>query len=117
MKTSKWLWVVGVLWFGLSCYGLFFRSSGGELPAITYFDKVAHFGMFFGQFYVLAKIYPPKSVHRTLGLIVVALLWAVASELIQGYFTTRMMDVWDGVADMMGAILAVMMVRLCHRHI
>lgn len=36
-----------------------------------------------------------------------ALCWAVASELIQGYFTARTMDVWDGVADMMGASLAV----------
>lgn len=111
--SSKWLWAVAVFWFGVSCYGLFLRTSSGEPPAIVHFDKMAHFGMFFGQFYLLAKIYPPKSTRRVLGLIGMAFMWAVASELIQGYFTTRMMDVWDGVADMMGAMSAVAVARWC----
>lgn len=63
--------------------------------------------MFFGQFYLLSLLFNINTKTKALYLWAVALGWAMASELIQGYFTTRTMDVWDGVADMVGASLAV----------
>lgn len=109
MKRSFMWPCLALVWFLLSCYGLFWQVSGDAVPAVAYIDKVAHFCMFFGQFYWLTKIYPPKTNARVASLLGVALVWAVASELIQGYFTARTMDWRDGLADMMGATLAVLM--------
>ncbi|STZ07248.1 Predicted integral membrane protein [Moraxella caprae] len=105
--SVKWLWFAVLLWFGLSCYGLFLRVPSGQVPSVSHLDKVAHFAMFFGQFYLLSLLFNINTKTKALYLWAVALGWAVASELIQGYFTTRTMDVWDGVADMVGASLAV----------
>lgn len=104
---KKWFWLVALVWFGLSCYGLFWRVPSGSAPAISHVDKVAHGLMFFGQFYLLGTLVKMNTKAKAVGLWLVALLWAVLSELIQGYFTVRTMDFWDGVADMVGASVAV----------
>ncbi len=99
------LWFGALVWFILSCYGLFLRTSGAA-PNISHLDKAAHFVMFFGQFYLIGILFnmSGKAAIKLWGL---ALVWAALSELIQGYATTRTMDVYDGVADMMGATLAI----------
>ena len=89
-----------------SCYGLFGRAPASPLPDGVGVDKVVHFLMFFGQFYVLGRALKPSRLGL-LGLWCVALGWALTSEFIQGHFTARTMDVWDAVADMLGATLAV----------
>lgn len=104
---KKWFWLVALVWFGLSCYGLFWRVPSGSAPAISHVDKVAHGLMFFGQFYLLGTLVKINTKAKAVGLWLVALSWAVLSELIQGYFTMRTMDFWDGVADMVGASVAV----------
>lgn len=103
----RWFAVLAFIWFGLSCYGLFLRPMSVGVPSIVHLDKVAHFILFFGQFYLLGRWCGVHDVKKAVALWGVALVWTVASELIQGYFTTRTMDFWDGVADMMGASLAV----------
>lgn len=102
---NVWL-LVAVLIFGVSCYGLFGRAPASPVPDGLGVDKVVHFLMFFGQFYVLGRALKPSRLGL-LGLWCVALGWALTSELIQGHFTARTMDIWDAVADTLGATLAV----------
>lgn len=98
---------VVVIWFLLSCYGLFLRMPSVGVPSVSHLDKVAHFAMFFGQFYLLGWAFVVKQRAGFVRLWLIALGWAMASELIQGAFTERNMDFWDSVADMMGATLAM----------
>lgn len=106
-SSVKGFWLLVLMWFILSCYGLFLRTPSGATPSINHFDKVAHFVMFFGQFYLLGVLLNAKSKVQIWRLWCLGLMWAVLSELIQGYFTTRTMDVWDGVADMGGVTAAL----------
>lgn len=48
--SVKWLWFVILVWFGLSCYGLFLRVPSGHVSSVSHLDKVAHFVMFLGSF-------------------------------------------------------------------
>lgn len=93
------VWII-VLW-------VVFTPHKYQSENINHVDKVAHFGVFFGQFCLLGHLLNINNKTKALFLWVVALLWAVVSELIQGYFTARTMDIWDGVADMVGASLAI----------
>lgn len=121
MKMMRYLmkWrFVAVVWFLLSCYGLFLRVPSSGVPNVIHLDKMAHFAMFFGQFYLLGRVFVVNRQSQFFGLWLVALLWAVVSELVQGIFTARTMDFWDGVADMAGATLAVLYlyVRRAYHH-
>ncbi len=107
ISSVKGLWLLVLMWFILSCYGLFLRTPSGATPSIHHLDKVAHFGMFFGQFYLLGVLLNAKNKVQMWRLWCLGLMWAVLSELIQGYFTTRIMDVWDGVADVVGVTAAL----------
>ena len=51
---NKWL-LLAIIWFLASIYFLFLASGNNPLP-IAHFDKICHFGLFFGQFWLLAKI-------------------------------------------------------------
>lgn len=113
---NKWL-LLALAWFAAGLYALFFKPDNGTPPPFAHFDKVAHFGLFFGQFWLLAKLFFSRNrplSHKT--LFVVALLWALSSEVLQATLAVgRHGDVWDGVADAAGAACALWLaVRLQH---
>lgn len=110
----KWI-LLSLGWFFLMIYALLFESSTslGGVPVIPYLDKAVHFGLFFGQFCLLGRafIYLPNRLFWTI-LITFAVLFAFGTELGQRYLTnTRSMEFWDGMADMVGAIVALGLVR------
>lgn len=49
--------VLAALWFAAAVYSLLLRESEGGAPPFPNFDKVAHFALFFAQFWLLAKAY------------------------------------------------------------
>lgn len=112
ITINRWH-VLALLWFLMSVYGLFLKAPSTEPPLFNQMDKVAHFVMFLGQFYSVGKIYQRQSNKQPYSwLLMLAVFWAIFSELIQGYFTARTMDVWDGVADTIGALCACFLLVL-----
>lgn len=111
----KRLIFLALLWFLMSIYGLFFQVSNGQAPLFNHIDKVAHSILFLVQFYLLGQIIYHKSGHMAYGkLLLLAVCWAAISELIQGHFTARTMDVWDVVADIFGALCACLLLYRYH---
>ena len=116
--VNKWLFLA-ILWWLAGAYALIWReSSPMSAPPFPHFDKMAHFFLFFAQTWLLAKIW--LSARRTLPIVPLlgfALCNAVASEWAQAVFTvSRQADVWDGVADMIGAA-AALYVAVCIQNI
>ena len=113
MPKNKYM-LFAMIWFLLSVYGLLLRTPSGlvQLP-FPHFDKFTHMALFFGQFWLLSKVYllenrcPPFKIF-----ILMFISWAVISEVLQGTLTqTRSADVFDAVADMVGATLALLVAR------
>ncbi|QEY24563.1 VanZ family protein [Neisseria animalis] len=101
--------LLAALWLAAGIYSLLFRESGGGVPPFPHFDKVAHFALFFAQFWLCAKAFMQEKLaipYRTLWL--TALVYAVAGECAQAVWTaTRQGSFADGIADMLGASAAL----------
>lgn len=108
--NKKWA-IFALLWFLLLIYALLLKPTG-NMPKIPNADKFAHFGLFFGQFWFVGRsliaLSPKKYWVIGVGL---ALILAIGSELLQGLTGYRSMEFFDGVADMMGAVGALWLVR------
>ncbi len=105
---NKFVWL-SLLWFSASIYALFFKPAVDVAPPFAHFDKCVHAGLFFAQFWLLSKVYvsrqQPLPWRR---LLVLAVAWAAASEVLQATLTrTRQGDVWDAAADIFGAASAI----------
>lgn len=94
-----------VLWFVAAAYSLLFSESDGGVPPFAHFDKVAHFALFFAQFWLLAKAFMQEGLAVPYRLLfMLAVLAAAGSETAQALFTrTREGSMADGLADMLGA--------------
>lgn len=113
LLNNKWL-ILSIMWFGAGVYALIFReASGNPIPPFPHFDKVAHCLLFFCQIWLLARTWiEAKKRVPEIALLIFALVLAIGSEWAQATFTlTRQADVWDGVADMVGALLALGLAR------
>ena len=78
------------IWFVAAIYALLFKEGGNSAPPFPHFDKVGHFGLFFGQAWLCAKMFIQD--NRTIpykGILVAALLFAVGSELAQAFAKVR----------------------------
>lgn len=105
--------VFSLAWLLLSAYGLFIKPPNTDgLPLFPHFDKFAHFVIFFGQFWLIARFYTNelRSVPIRKWLLI-ALIWAIASELIQSQLPSRSADVLDVCADMLGATCALFLAQ------
>ena len=104
---------LAALWFAAAIYSLLLRESTGGAPPFPNFDKVAHFALFFAQFWLLAKAYmADKRPIPYRGLMIAAVVFAIASECAQAVFTqTREGSFWDAVADVCGAAAALWFAR------
>lgn len=108
--NKKWA-IFALLWFLLLMYALLLKPTGNA-PKIPNADKFGHFGLFFGQFWLIGRsmLALPIKIHWAIGIIL-ALVLAIGSELLQGLTGYRSMELFDGVADMMGAVVALWLVR------
>ena len=90
-------------------YALLFKEGGNSAPPFPHFDKVGHFGLFFGQAWLCAKIFIQENREIPYkGILFAALLFAVGSELAQAFLTaTRQGSIADGIADMAGTAAAL----------
>ncbi len=89
---------------------------GKSLPSVDFwsFDKFAHAGIFFVQTFFLYIAFtrpsPVKLFGRVpplLSIILIAVLYGVASELLQGLTPDRKSDILDAGADCAGALLSL----------
>lgn len=98
-----------LIWFAAAIYALLFKEGGNSVPPFPHFDKVGHFGLFFGQAWLCAKIFIQENREIPYkGILLAALLFAVGSELAQAFLTaTRQGSIADGIADMAGAAAAL----------
>ena len=80
---------------------------GKELPKMglfDHFDKIIHF-TFFGLFFMLWYLTTSKSNIYALIIIIISLIYGFGIEFYQlHYVAGRSFDVWDGVADGLGAL-------------
>ena len=97
------------IWFAAVIYALLFKEGGNSAPPFPHFDKVGHFGLFFGQAWLCAKMFIQDSRNIPYkGILLAALLFAIGSELAQAFLTTtRQGSIADGIADMAGTAVAL----------
>ncbi|WP_156503521.1 hypothetical protein [Eikenella longinqua] len=105
---SRWLLLSG-LWFAGMVYALLLHEGGNTPPPFAHFDKVVHAGLFFGQFWLLAKVFlQRRRAVPVRALLAAALVLAAGSEWAQGTLTaSRQADWLDAAADMAGAAAAL----------
>lgn len=114
IPKNKWL-IAAIAWAVASVYALIFREATGQnAPPFPHFDKLAHCLLFFAQFWLCSKIWlSAKRPIPFLWLMILASIWAACTELAQHFFTqTRQGDVWDALADMVGAGVALQIARI-----
>ena len=108
------LWTAGVLYGSL--------APGDDLPPagwlamIPYFDKVVHFGFYFGETLLVLLLFEPRGWHRWTAVAAV-ILCSGAVELVQGALGYRSKDFWDFVANSSGALVAVAVAPLLQRFV
>lgn len=114
--TSTWsaTWLLAIIWMVV----IFILSSigGKSLPSIgiTYFDKIAHFGVF-GLlcllFYRALRVRQQLPVNKAmLVAAILTSLYGIGDELHQHFTPDRYPDVMDWVADTAGAIAACLFI-------
>ena len=108
------LWTAGVLYGSL--------APGDDLPPagwlamIPYFDKVVHFGFYFGETLLVLLLFDPRGWRRWTAVAAV-ILCSGAVELVQGALGYRSKDFWDFVANSSGALVAVAVAPLLQRFV
>lgn len=108
------LWTAGMLYGSL--------APGDDLPPagwlamIPYFDKVVHFGFYFGETLLVLLLFEPRGWRRWTAVAAV-ILCSGAVELVQGALGYRSKDFWDFVANSSGALVAVAVAPLLQRFV
>ncbi len=106
--------LLALAWFGAGVYALLLRESEGGAMPFPHFDKVVHFALFFGQFWLLAKAWlAEKRPIPYRSLLMIAVACAAGSEIAQALLTQTREGSWlDAFADIAGAATALW---LAHR--
>lgn len=108
--------VLCALWFAEVVYALLLLppniNSKPQL-SIPGADKVAHFVLFAVLTFLLVKALKERSIQVKIPVIFTVLLFfAIATEVIQGYFLEhRTGDLWDLVADMLGVVVVLFLIN------
>lgn len=109
LAPNKYSFWVAVLWTGIIFYLSFKTPSSGPKLYFENADKAVHFTFYFGFVFLWFKflLFQKKGVFRNLiVLVVIAILIGILIELSQGLLTTtRQPDVWDAVANSLGALM------------
>lgn len=108
--NKKWA-ILALVWLTLLMYALLLKPTGST-PILPNVDKIAHFGLFFGQFWLIARsiLACTGKTYWVVG-VVLAIMLAVGSKLLQGLTGYRSMEIWDGVADVLGAMVALSLIK------
>lgn len=111
-----------LLWSALIIFVCLINSSDIPQVAIPYLDKVMHAGMHFvftllWFFYFKNKIGSLKNFKLLLISLVLSLLFGITIELMQKFFTvTRNADIFDVIANLSGASMAVIVITLLNKY-
>lgn len=102
-------WTIGVLYGSL--------APGDDLPPtgwlalIPYFDKLVHFGFYFGEIFWALLLFTPRGAKQW-GWLVGVILFSGMIECLQGWLGYRSRDAVDFLANSVGAIAGFVAVRL-----
>ncbi len=120
--TTRWpQFIPGVIWFLIVL--VLMCTPGKDLPdtklfKLIFLDKAVHFACF--ALLVILFYYPVGRTDANLGnklnyltrLAVAGILWGITTELIQRFYIPgRSFDLFDWLADSLGAIAAFFAVR------
>lgn len=83
---------------------------GNGKIAGNYLDKVAHFLMFFFMAYQALKAVINKA--KIPDVIIWSILLGLLTEVLQQFIPGRNMDIYDGIADILGVVIAYYIYRL-----
>ncbi len=110
---QKPYWLLAIIWFLASIYALLLAPTSQEPPPFIHFDKIIHAALFFGQTWLVCKIF--LQVNKPIPYKTIAIMmftWAIGSEILQATLTTnRSGDVLDVLADIVGVFLAMVLAR------
>ncbi|MBK7692485.1 MAG: VanZ family protein [Bacteroidetes bacterium] len=109
---QKLTFMLAILWTIVIFIGC--SMPGRDLPKVNLFDnfdKVVHF-TFFAVFFGLWFLITSKSTKYALVIIVISIFYGFSIEYYQLYCVAgRGFDVWDGVADGLGALCGWWVIR------
>lgn len=110
-KVFQYKWVA-IGWLLIMC--ILFFLPGSAFPnenwlSKIYFDKVVHIGLFAILIFLWKSAFDFKLTHYNLVLLLSALIYGLAIELVQRYFVpNRDFDLYDVVADMAGSVFGLL---------
>ncbi len=111
LQNKYFLLLSAILWTSIIFWGC--SMPGKNLPSVhpfPHFDKIIHFTFFF-VFYIRWYLFCPRTKFYSMLLILLSVLYGFGIEYYQMYFVIgRSFDVWDGVFDTLGAVLAFLVV-------
>lgn len=109
-RTFSILWTIFIF---IGC-----SIPGSDIPKVNFFeqfDKLVHF-VFFFILYTLWYFSFYLSKKNTILIFFVTLIYGFAIEFYQMYYVAgRSFDVWDGVADGIGALVALILIKNINR--
>jgi VanZ family protein len=98
------------IWALLILVAILWPSKALIIPKaawLTHIDKLIHFGMFGVLYFLVAKaIKPPQSNTQKVVSFVYVCLYAVFTEYLQLVLKDRSFDIFDIIANIMGATIA-----------
>lgn len=125
LPPSPKFWLAAfLLWFGVLWTLSSFSTPGPDMPPIPHFDKVAHFGFFFGGGGLLSafvyRLKPEPANWKLILGVSVGVLAAVGAldEWRQSQVPGRSgNDFADWVADVLGALVGASVFKSIHRRL
>lgn len=125
LPPSPKFWLAAfLLWFGVLWTLSSFSVAGPETPPIPYFDKIAHFGFFFGGSGLLTaflyRLKPERPNWKLIIGVAVGVLAAIGAldEWRQSHVPGRSgNDFADWVADVTGALGGAFVFKAIHRRL
>lgn len=125
LPPSPKFWLAAfLLWFVVLWVMSSFAVVGPETPPIAHFDKVAHFGFFFGGSGLLTSFLyrynPDRPNWKLIFIVVVGVLAAVGAldEWHQSHVPGRSgNDSADWLADLLGALVGACAFKAIHRRL
>jgi len=111
-----------LFWSGFIIFLCLLKSSDIPQIEIPYLDKVIHAGLHFvftllWFFYFKNKIGSMKNLKLLLISLVLSIFFGIVIELMQKFFTvTRSADVFDVIANLFGATLAVVSIIFLNKY-
>ena len=120
--ASRLKWAANILliiWMVIMTVLLF--APGSPYDGDLFFkgeDKVAHFGLFFGWSFLMTIRGMYSRYNNTYiytGVVILAILGAISTEIIQGFIPYRSQDFFDFLADMVGVPVGILLAILAKR--